>query len=171
MSSVFGYCLKRGSGLDRALLVKFMQRTHAEISPGQTLKHLAETVEQHLSKDTPLWWAYPDSAEDSVAVDQSATQPVGCLWMGNAVDQRSGERHAFVLLLFVDPAHRRRGLASALLRQGEQWALQRGDRQLALQVLSTNQPALQLYQKLGYVPASVLMTKALDSTALESEGQ
>ncbi|HEY9761703.1 MAG TPA: GNAT family N-acetyltransferase [Trichocoleus sp.] len=162
MDGVLGYRLQRGSGLDRALLVKFMQRTHAEISPGENLKHLAETVEQHLSKETPLWWAYLDASEGS-ASSKKANQPVGCLWMGNAVDQRSGERHAYVLLLFVDPEHRRRGLASALLKQGEQWAIQRGDRQLALQVLSTNQPALQLYQKLGYLPASVLMTKSLDS--------
>lgn len=162
MDKIPGYHLQRGSGLDRALLVKFMRRTHAEISPGHALKHLAETVDQHFSKETPLWWVYQDSAEGSNSIDEGNNQPVGCLWMGNAVDQRSGERHAYVLLLFVDPGHRRRGLASTLLRQGEQWALQRGDQQLALQVLSNNQPALRLYEKLGYLPASVLMTKSLN---------
>lgn len=149
-----GYSLRQGATLDRALLVKFMRRAHTEISPNQPLTHLAATVEQHLSRDTPLWWVDVDPLAPSAA-------PVACLWLGNAVDQRSGERHAYVLLLFVEPQHRRRGLATALLQHGHRWAQQRGDRQVALQVLSSNEPALKLYQKLGYTPDSVLMTRPL----------
>lgn len=147
------YSLKRGSSRDRALLVQFMRRTHSEISPDQPLQHLAATVDQHLARETPLWWALTAATET----------PVGCLWLGNAIDQRSGERHAYVLLLFVDPAHRRRGLATQLLAAGQAWALERGDRQITLQVLTDNQPALQLYQKLGYRPTSVLMSRVLAS--------
>jgi ribosomal protein S18 acetylase RimI-like enzyme len=133
------------------MLVQFMQRTHSEISPDQPLQHLAATVDQHFSRETPLWWALAPASKT----------PVGCLWLGNAIDQRSGERHAYVLLLFVDPAHRRRGLATQLLEAGQAWARQRGDLQITLQVLTDNQPALRLYQKLGYLPASVLMTRSL----------
>ncbi|MBD0334147.1 MAG: GNAT family N-acetyltransferase [Cyanobacteria bacterium Co-bin13] len=158
MSFLPGYCLQRGSGLDRALLVKVMRRTHSEISPGQSLSHVSATVDQHFSSETPLWWVYADKPGEESQRDS----PVACLWLGNAVDQRSGERHAYVLLLFVEPAHRRRGLATALLEQGQRWAQQRGDRQIALQVLSSNEAALKLYQKLGYTPASVLMTRSLD---------
>lgn len=169
MNFVSGYCLRQGSSLDRALLVKFMRRTHAEISPNQPLDHLAVTVEQHLSKDTPLWWVDVDKTADTTAKNAPAdnllkscgSDPVACLWLGNAVDQRSGARHAYVLLVFVDPPHRRRGLATALLQHGHQWAQRRGDRQIALQVLSSNVPALQLYQKLGYTADSVLMTRPL----------
>lgn len=156
MNFVPGYFLRQGSSLERALLVKFMRRTHTEISPGQSLNHLAATVEQHLSKETPLWWV--DAASKT---ETYPAEPVACLWLGNAIDQRSGDRHAYVLLLFVEPQHRRRGLATALLQHGHQWAQQRGDRQIALQVLSRNEPALQLYQKLGYTPDSVLMTRPL----------
>ncbi|MBD2259693.1 GNAT family N-acetyltransferase [Pseudanabaena sp. FACHB-2040] len=158
MSFLPGYCLQRGSGLDRALLVKVMQRAHSEISPGQSLSHVAATVDQHFSGETPLWWVYPDKSGEA----GPAGSPVACLWLGNAIDQRSGERHAYVLLLFVEADHRRQGLATALLKQGHKWAQQRGDRQIALQVLSSNEAALQLYQKLGYIPASVLMTRPLE---------
>lgn len=161
MSFVKGYTLRSGSLLDRALLVKFMRRTHAEISPSQGLSHLAETVDQHLSAATPLWWAWSEPAPEAAAPVDKAIQPVGCLWLGNAVDQRSGHRHAYVLLLYVDCHHRRRGLATALLEVGHRWARQRGDTQIVLQVLSDNQAALQLYQKLGYAPTSVLMAKPL----------
>lgn len=151
-----GYRLQVGSGLDRALLVKFMQHTYGEISPGSELAHLSETVEQHLSRETPLWWVY---SLDPASED--AGQPIACLWLGNATDQRSGDRHAYLLLLYVAPAHRRRGIATALLEVAHGWASQRGDRQIALQVFSTNQPALALYEKLGYRPYSLLMMRSL----------
>lgn len=50
-----GYRLRVGTGLDRALLVKFMQRTYQEMFP-QDFSHLARTVEQYFSQETPLWW-------------------------------------------------------------------------------------------------------------------
>ena len=50
------YCIHTGSRLDRALLVKFMQLTYQELFPGQNFSHLAQTVEQYFSPETPLWW-------------------------------------------------------------------------------------------------------------------
>ncbi|MGI2905372.1 hypothetical protein AABK37_18840, partial [Hassallia sp. VBCCA 56010] len=51
-----GYNIRRGSTLDRALLVKFMQRTYQDMFPGEDFSHLARTVEQYFSSETPLWW-------------------------------------------------------------------------------------------------------------------
>ncbi|NJL23553.1 MAG: GNAT family N-acetyltransferase, partial [Leptolyngbyaceae cyanobacterium SM1_3_5] len=83
-----GYELRRGGGLDRALLVQFMQRTYEELFPGQPIAHLAQTVDSHLSVETPLWWVS--------APDRSTTAG---LWIGNAIDQVSGDRHAHIFLL------------------------------------------------------------------------
>jgi GNAT superfamily N-acetyltransferase len=105
-----------------------------------TLGHLATTVEQHLSPSTPLWWAV------------AATQPVGCLWLGTALDQWTGERQAYVLLVYVEPDYRRRGIGAALLHTAHAWARGHGYAQISLQVFETNQAALQLYQRLGYQP-------------------
>jgi ribosomal protein S18 acetylase RimI-like enzyme len=126
-----------------------MQRTYQELYPQQNFAHLAQTVEQYLSKDTPIWW---------VCRDQS---PIACLWLGSAIDQVTGDRHAHILLLYVQPAHRRQGIGSALVSQAEDWARQRGDRQMGLQVFQQNQPALRLYETLGYAPQSLWMTKPL----------
>jgi ribosomal protein S18 acetylase RimI-like enzyme len=52
--------------------------------------------------------------------------------------------------LAVDPAARRRGVASALLTAAEQLADARGARKLSLHVLSTNTAALSLYERLGF---------------------
>jgi hypothetical protein len=50
------YWIYAGSSLDRALLVKFMQLSYQELFPEQNFSHLARTVEQYFSKETPLWW-------------------------------------------------------------------------------------------------------------------
>jgi ribosomal protein S18 acetylase RimI-like enzyme len=156
-----GYTLRPGSGLDRALLVKFMQRTYQELYPDHTFPHLAQTVDQYLSTDTPIWWVDPQPAPTSAPATRQPPSPIACLWLGNAVDQIQGDRHAHIFLLYVSPAHRHRGIGSALMQQAEAWATARGDRQIGLQVFHHNQPALQLYEKLGYQPQSYWMVKPL----------
>jgi GNAT superfamily N-acetyltransferase len=158
-----GYRLCLGSGLDRALLVKFMQRTYAEICAEGSFAHLAQTVEQYFSQDTPLWWVYWAglAAEAPVWRQEPPPQPIGCLWLGNAIDQANGSPHAHVFLVYVTPEHRRRGVGSALMRYAEGWAKARGDRQMGLQVFQSNHSALQLYQGLGYQTQSLWMVKPL----------
>ncbi|MEM6755383.1 MAG: GNAT family N-acetyltransferase [Cyanobacteria bacterium P01_C01_bin.38] len=154
------YTIRSGSSLDRALLVKFMQRTYQDMFPGKDFSHLSQTVEQYLAPDTPLWWV-EYSAEKKEQVDIFPTHPIGCLWMGNAIDQISGLRHAHIFLLYVTPEHRRKGIGTALMQYAENWAKQRGDNQIALQVFQTNTPALNLYNQLGYQIQSLWMIKPL----------
>ena len=159
-----GYQLRSGSSLERALLVKFMQKTYQELYPDGDFAHLARTVEQYFSQSTPLWWVELTGSADELESFQLfpyRQQPVACLWLGNTVDQVTGDRHAYIFLLYVVPEHRRRGLGSALIRYAEAWAKARGDRQLGLQVFQANQPALNLYQKLGFQTQSLWMLKPL----------
>ncbi|KGF73965.1 acetyltransferase [Neosynechococcus sphagnicola sy1] len=158
-----GYGLRTGSGLERSLLLKFLQRTYQEFYPHQDFAHLSRTVEQYLSEDTPLWWVEAAVTESFPGQPRwmSATQPIGCLWMGNSVDQISGDRHAHIFLLYISPEHRRQGLGTALMHHAETWAQHRGDRQLGLQVFQTNQPALNLYRHLGFHTRSLWMVKPL----------
>jgi GNAT superfamily N-acetyltransferase len=50
----------------------------------------------------------------------------------------------------VDPAHRRRGLASAVMAALWQWGRDHAARRSYLQVEADNEPALVLYEQLGY---------------------
>ncbi|GJQ36234.1 MAG: GNAT family N-acetyltransferase [Anaerolineales bacterium] len=52
--------------------------------------------------------------------------------------------------LVTDAAHRRRGVASALLAAGQAWAESRSHRRLILEVQSKNVPAIRLAQKYGF---------------------
>ena len=170
-----GYKLLTGSGLDRAILVKFMQKAYQELYPEAVFSHLADTVEQHLSNTTPLWLVeYLDptqgDGDTKGTTDQNPIQnpkskiqnpQVACLWLGNAVDQVRGDRHSHIFLLYVAPEHRRKGIGTALMRHAEDWARARGDRHISLQVFCTNQPAVNLYQHLGYQTQSLWMVKSL----------
>lgn len=164
VSLIPGYTLRTGSGLDRALLVKFMQKTYQELYPGCNFAHLAQTVEQYLSRETPLWWVEQIEGVEG-KLENSRVEliqnPIACLWLGTAVDQIQGDRHAYIFLLYVSPEHRRRGIGSALMCQAENWARERGDRQIGLQVFYHNQPALSLYENLGYKPQSLWLAKPL----------
>ncbi len=161
------YQLRVGSGQDRATLAKFLQLSYQELFPEQEeFSHLAETVKRYFSRETPLWWVELGDAAVSrsspvVPLSPPLSQPVACLWLGNAVDQVRGDRHAHIFLLYVMPDYRRQGIAGALMRHAEDWARARGDRQIALQVFATNQPALSLYHQLGYQTQSLWMVKPL----------
>lgn len=154
--------MRRGSTIDRALLVKFMRRTYQDIFPDQDFSHLARTVELYFSTDTPLWWVdfVPEQGEQLLNISPPPT-PIGCLWVGSAIDQIQGDRYAHIFLLYVAPEHRRLGIGKALMGYVENWATQRGDRQIGLQVFTANQPALNLYHQLGYQTQSLWMVKPL----------
>ncbi|MBO9997522.1 MAG: GNAT family N-acetyltransferase [Cyanobacteria bacterium SID2] len=152
MAFLPGYRLQKGTTLDRARLLEFAQRTYRELYPERDFAHLAQTVEQYFSSQTPLWWVEIDDPE-------VVGEPVACLWLGNAVDQLSGQRHAHIFLIYVAPDHRRKGIASTLVHYAERWARKRGDGQMGLQVFAENSAAIALYEKLGYRPLSWWMIK------------
>lgn len=154
------YNLRSGSTSDRALLVRFMQQTYQDIFPDLQFSHLAQTVDYYLSVDTPIWWV-DWVGNGNIRNPEFVTSPIGCLWMGNAIDQLTGERHAHLFLLYVAPEHRRRGIGTALLQYAQNWAVRRGDKQIGLQVFLANQPALNLYQKLGFQTQSLWMVKPI----------
>jgi GNAT superfamily N-acetyltransferase len=75
-------------------------------------------------------------------------------WVGNVTcllaQGGSGERPAWVVGMWVDPAVRRHGTAQALLRVLAGWARERGADVLNLHVVETNAPAIALYERLGF---------------------
>jgi GNAT superfamily N-acetyltransferase len=58
-----------------------------------------------------------------------------------------------VYSLWVDPAHRRRGVAALLLSTAENWAQSVGARRTELFVADSAGPALALYERSGYRPS------------------
>jgi ribosomal protein S18 acetylase RimI-like enzyme len=142
------YQLRLGKTSDRSLLINFLTCTYQEFFPEQkNLSHLADTVRQFFSLDTPLW------------IVEGQKVAVACLWMGSAVDQVTGDRYGHIFLIYVDPKHRRQGIATALIDRARDWAKIRGQTRIGLQVFVNNENALTLYQNLGFQTRSLLMLK------------
>ncbi len=158
---VADYRLEKGSSLDRARLVKFMQRAYRDLGASETGTHLADTVSRHFTSQSALWWLVgPQSASLPGGLPglPQRHEPIGCIWLGESINQRDGQRQAYVFLLYVDAAHRQQGLGSALMVHAQLWAKQQGYSQISLQVFEDNISALGLYEKLGYTPQARWMS-------------
>jgi ribosomal-protein-alanine N-acetyltransferase len=66
------------------------------------------------------------------------------------VEHVASELRAYVVTLDVAPDHRRKGLASRLIREGEQCAFAAGVRWIRLHVFTGNAGAIRFYERLGY---------------------
>ena len=64
--------------------------------------------------------------------------------------------------LVVAQAHQRRGIATRLMSAAHRRVLDRGITEIELNVFEFNEPALRLYSKLGYSPASRRLRRKLD---------
>lgn len=161
------YQLLTGAESDIETLVDFLQTTYREISPQQQdYRHLQATVDRYFSTETPLWFVTVPTTEASSA--QSVLLPtrardrkIACLWIGTAIDQVTGIRHPNIFLIYVDPHYRRQGIAKALMQHAQTWAKERGFHQIGLQVFTDNQPAIELYQQLGYQQRAISMMREL----------
>jgi ribosomal protein S18 acetylase RimI-like enzyme len=147
------YRLKMGSRRDDKRLLTFMQQAYRELSPHLKGEHLAQTVGQLWSDKTPVWFVSP--------AQPTSSEEIGCVWLGNAVDQVTGDRYTHIFLLYVAPKHRRRGLGRILMQCAEDWATQQGYPQMGLHVFTENNAAQSLYQKLGYCPQALVLKKSL----------
>lgn len=70
-------------------------------------------------------------------------------------------RYAYLMDMVVDPAHRGKGLGSALLAAVDNWAKERGCRWVELNVLEENTAARRLYERAGLSCGQRTMRKML----------
>jgi ribosomal protein S18 acetylase RimI-like enzyme len=68
--------------------------------------------------------------------------------------------------LFVRPAHRGRGIGTALLRHLARIAVERGCGRFVWQVLDWNEPSIRFYESLGAKVAKEWLTMRVDGEAL-----
>ncbi len=148
VSSATDYQLHQGT--ERKLLQQFMEQTYRELYPELTdFNSLGFWLSQFYPHAPDWWW---------VAGDRT---PVGCLWIATAKTPPQIQLTSQILLLYVAPEHRRRGIATMLMQQAENWAKAQGHPQIGLQTLVTNQTAMQFYQHLGYTTSAAFLVKSL----------
>ncbi|MEA5463021.1 GNAT family N-acetyltransferase [Leptothoe sp. PORK10 BA2] len=154
-----GYRLVEGSTADRSRLVTTMERAYEELGAAQ-FSHIAPTVDQYFAGLSFLWWLDKDRAITGPRVGFTAepAASLGCLWLGQSVNQLTGVLQAYVYLVYVAPEHRGQGLGRALMTHARKFAHDQGYGQISLQVFTHNEIALNLYASLGYEPKATWMT-------------
>lgn len=93
-------------------------------------------------------------------LEQNNTR-VGMLWLGRTIEQFTCEDTGYILGIYVDYAHRGKGLAKAMISAAETWARERGCIHLSMNCGTTNYPAASLYASTGYSERSVVFRKDL----------
>jgi ribosomal protein S18 acetylase RimI-like enzyme len=113
-------------------------------------------------------YAAPHNDPATVIAQKMRTDPglfLVATWQGTVLGTIMGGydgHRGWIYTLAVDPGHRRRGIATALVRQVEGLLAKRGCLKVNLQVLASNPQPVGFYQKLGYsVEERVSMGKLL----------
>lgn len=93
-------------------------------------------------------------------------EPVGIV-RGTPDDEDPGV--AWVESMWVAPSHRRCGVGELLIGEVIAWAEGRGLKALLLDVTRGNEPALRLYEKLGFVKTGITKPYPNDPNLIEDE--
>jgi GNAT superfamily N-acetyltransferase len=72
------------------------------------------------------------------------------------------DRVGYLGLMFVEPAHRGRGVNSAVIVELKRWCRTRGVHELRLEVYPGNASAVKAYEKAGFMPQMLEMRMPLE---------
>jgi len=103
------------------------------------------SIRSELDNPLALWLVAEGTSQDG-AEDAGVLGYVG---------SQSCFEDADILNVCVAPAARRQGVAEALMRELEQQLLPKGVEKITLEVRASNEPAIRLYEKLGYAQVGV----------------
>jgi ribosomal protein S18 acetylase RimI-like enzyme len=78
------------------------------------------------------------------------SRPVGYTILIDSFDLEFGGRVAFVTDLYLEPACRRRGIGTEVMKQLEHFCRERGMKTIELQAERRNRAALSFYRRLGF---------------------
>jgi ribosomal protein S18 acetylase RimI-like enzyme len=110
----------------------------------------SSTLEEEASLPEQVWrqWAHGGPASvNFIAWEGGAAIGMVAIF---AVADAPGRMH--LVAMWVDPHHRRRGVAWALVEQAVRWAQDRHAREVVLWVSDHNTPAWELYERIGFRP-------------------
>lgn len=98
-----------------------------------------------------------------LVVAESNTELIGC---GYARIEQSQAflrhtQHAYMGFMYVQPAHRGRGINRMIIEVLEQWSRSQGITEMRLEVYVENVPAIQAYEKAGFAKHMIEMRKGL----------
>jgi GNAT superfamily N-acetyltransferase len=148
--------IRRAGASDAARLAPLFEDYCRFYEQCHDLVHARQFVSDRLSnREAVVFLAFTEGA----SVDDDA--PVGFALLYPKFSSTSLRRDWLLNDLFVDPAHRRRGHARALLDAASEFARNTGAYKLQLKTQQTNTSARTLYESAGWKPDQRFLTYAL----------
>ena len=124
-------------------------------SPEESLERSRQEYEKLLPQGT----ATPNQYLYSV-IDPATNTNVGMIWY--AIREKNAQRIAFIYEISIKPEYQRRGYSQQTMQTLETLVRNHGVTTIQLHVFGHNHAARALYEKLGYQPTNIAMSKTLD---------
>jgi len=139
----------------------FIEGTYMAMGPTERDELGPATLRERASVQAE-WIRGPDGFFNQAFVARTADgEMVGHVWVARVLNQFTGRSEALVLNLFVEEAFRNRGAAKRLMGVAEEWARGQDLDRIGLSVAVDNEPAVRLYEVLGFSGESQRMTRRL----------
>jgi ribosomal protein S18 acetylase RimI-like enzyme len=110
---------------------------------------------------TPADLTREAGTEAFVATSVVHDEPLGLLVIKPDFDYFTDHPRAYVEILVVAEEAEGRGVGRALMAHAEQWGREHGCHEVVLDVFANNPSALAFYERIGFAPDHVRMSKSL----------
>jgi ribosomal protein S18 acetylase RimI-like enzyme len=139
----------------------FVEGTFMAMGPGEREELGPATLRERCAMQAE-WVRSPDGFFNQAFVARTADNAiVGHVWIARVLNQFTGRSEGLVLNLFVEEDFRGRGAAKRLMDVAEDWARGQDLERIGLSVSVDNEPAVRLYEEMGYAPENQRMTRRL----------
>ncbi|MCA9878591.1 MAG: N-acetyltransferase [Thermomicrobiales bacterium] len=138
----------------------FVTQVAPRLYPGPTASPRDPArMQSYFATFTPANLTRDAGAEAFVALGGGV--PLGLLVIKPDFDYFTDHPRAYIEILVVAESAEGRGVGRALMAFAEQWGRERGCREVVLDVFANNTGAIAFYERVGYAPDHLRMSKPL----------
>jgi GNAT superfamily N-acetyltransferase len=158
MSDGSAFCIRALSDEDR----EFVDRVAPRLYTGQTTSPRdPERMRAYFAALTPADLTRDAGTEAFVATSEGQDEPLGLLVIKPDFDYFTDHPRAYVEILVVAEEAEGRGVGRALMAHAAQWGRAHGCHEVVLDVFANNPSAIAFYERIGFAPDHVRMSKSL----------
>ena len=139
----------------------FIEGTYRAMGPAAREELGPATIRERCAMQVE-WIRSPEGFFNQAFLARTADGAVvGHVWVARVLNQFTGRSEALVLNLYVEENFRGRGAAKRMMEVVEEWARGQDLDRIGLSVAVDNEPAVRLYDVLGYTPENQRMSRRL----------
>lgn len=140
----------------------FVSQVATRLYPGSTTSPRdPERMQSYFASLTPGDLTRDPGTEAFVAIEADRERPLGLLVIKPDFDYFTDHPRAYVEILVVAEDAEGRGVGRALMTHAEQWGRAHGCHEVVLDVFANNPTAIAFYERIGFAPDHLRMSKSL----------